>query len=303
MNRSDGAQRNSSFAWSKYASLASRLSSRKASPVRGRTLLGALDPIAEPPRHRAQRELRIDVEPPRDVHRGEEHVAELLEDVRVRLRLGRRLASGRVDRLLQLANLVVEVVERAAHVRVLEVDRRGAPLHLARVEERRQRLRHVVEDARAALLLALDRLPVRAHAAGRLGLDLAEDVRMPPHELLVNQPRDAFEVAAAALLEQQREEVDLEQQVAELVEQLRVVLRDRRVRDLVRLLDRVRHDRARRLLAIPRAVAPQPARQLLQVEQGVAEPARVAQAVSRWSSWRPWTSTPAQSPSGTRPCR
>ena len=34
----------------------------------------------------------------------------------------------------------------------------------------------------------------------------------------------------------------------------------------------------------PRAVASKPARQLLQVEQGVAEPARVAQAVSRWSS-------------------
>ena len=187
---SDGAQRNSSFAWSKYASLASRLSSRNVSPFAAALLLGALDPIAEPARHRAQGELRIDVDAPRDVHRGEEDVAQLLEHVRVRLRLGRRLASGLVDRLLQLANLVVEIVERAANVRILEVDRRCAPLQLAREEQRRQRLRHVVEDSRASLLLALDRLPVRAHAAGRLRLDLAEDMRMPAHELLVNQPRN-----------------------------------------------------------------------------------------------------------------
>ena len=66
-----------------------------------------------------------------------------------------------------------------------------------------------------------------------------------------------------ALLEQQREEVDLEEQIAELVEQLRVVERDGRVRDLVRLLDRVRDDRPRGLLAIPRTVAPQAAGQLL----------------------------------------
>ena len=74
----------------------------------------------------------------------------------VRLRLGRGLASGLVDRLLELAKLVVEVVERTAYVRILEVDRRRAPLHLAREEQRRQRLRHVVEDALASLLLALD---------------------------------------------------------------------------------------------------------------------------------------------------
>ena len=84
------------------------------------------------------------------------------------------------------------------------------------------------------------------------GLDVAEHVRMTPDELLVHVARDGLEVAEVALLQEQREEEDLEEQVAELVEQLRVVVGQRRVRDLVCLLDRVRHDRARGLLAIPR---------------------------------------------------
>ena len=67
--------------------------------------------------------------------------------------------------------------------------------------------------------------------------------------------RDLREVAGATLLQQQREEIDQEQQIAKLVEQLRVVGRKRGVGDLVRLLDRVRDDRLRRLLAIPRALA------------------------------------------------
>ena len=68
----------------------------------------------------------------------------------------------------------------------------------------------------------------------------------------------------AALLEQQRQEVDLEQHVAELVEQLRVVARVGGVGELVGLLDRVRHDRALVLLAVPGALAPQPAGDLVE---------------------------------------
>ena len=82
---------------------------------------------------------------------------------------------------------------------------------------------------------------------------------------------DRLEVAGAALREEQREEVRLEEQVAELVEQLRVVAGERRVGDLVGLLDRVRHDRPLGLLAIPRAVAAQALGQLLELDQRVGE--------------------------------
>ena len=59
------------------------------------------------------------------------------------------------------------------------------------------------------------------------------------------------------LLEQERQEVDLEQHVAELVQQLPVVTRMRGVGQLVGLLDRVRDDRPLVLLAVPRAFPPE----------------------------------------------
>jgi hypothetical protein len=82
----------------------------------------------------------------------------------------------------------------------------------------------------------------------------------------VHRARDAFEIASSLLLQQQREEVDLEEQVAELVEELGAVVRDGRVRDLVGLLDGVRNDRAGGLLAVPGALAPEPLRQVLELD-------------------------------------
>ena len=122
-------------------------------------------------------------------------------------------------------------------------------------------------------------LPVLADATGRARLDVTEHVRVPAHELRVDRARCLLEVALALLLEEQREEVDLEEEVAELVEQLVGPVGERRVRDLVRLLDRVRHDRPRRLLAVPGTVPAQAFRQLLQLEERVRE--RQA-ATARW---------------------
>jgi hypothetical protein len=104
---------------------------------------------------------------------------------------------------------------------------------------------------------------------------------MPADKLRVDAARDLGEIAGAALLQQQREEVDLEEQVAELVEQLRVVSRKRSVGDLVRLLDGVRDDRLRRLLAIPRALAAQPLRQYLEFKEGLREKALPIRQISQ----------------------
>ncbi len=84
-------------------------------------------------------------------------------------------------------------------------------------------------------------------------------------------PGDRFEVALALLFEQQGEEVGLEEQVAELVDQLGGIAGVGRVRDLVGLFDRVRDDRPRRLLAIPGAVPAQALRQLLQLDERIGE--------------------------------
>src|SRR4029077_20108957 len=95
----------------------------------------------------------------------------------------------------------------------------------------------------------------------------------------------------------QREEVDLVQEIAELVEQLVGPARVRRVRDLVRLLARVRHDRLGRLLAVPGTVAAQAFRQLLQLEERVRE--RQAARASAWWRRRRWWSQAVRSRPGS----
>ena len=180
-------------------------------------LLGTLHPVGEPLRHRAERKLGIDVQPPGDVDRGEQHIAEHHKDVRVGLGLRRGLSGG-LERLLQLAELVLQVGESAGRVGILELDRSRAALQLASVEQRRKRLGNVVKDPFPPLVGALDLLPVRAHSSGRLRLDFSEHVRVPPHELAVDPASRLLEVAMPFLFEQQRQEVDLEEQVTELVE-------------------------------------------------------------------------------------
>ena len=116
----------------------------------------------------------------------------------------------------------------------------------------------------------------RTRAGGRR-LGVAEDVRVARDELRVDRRAPpASRSPAPRSCEEQREEVRLEEQVAELVEQLRVVAGERRVRDLVRLLDRVRDDRARGLLAVPRALAAQALGQLLELDERVGERHRLA---------------------------
>src|SRR6266536_4327698 len=171
--------------------------------VRCRKLLGLLDARAEAVARRPEGELGIDVETARDVHGGEEHVSELLEHARVGLGLGRRLAAGRSDRLAQLAQLVVEIGERAADVRILEAHRLRALLHLACVENRRKGLRHVVEDLLAPFLLALDPVPARAHGARAIRLGITEHVRVAANELLMDSSGN-FLQASLSLLRQEK---------------------------------------------------------------------------------------------------
>ena len=93
-------------------------------------------------------------------------------------------------------------------------------------------------------------------------------MRMTRDELVVDAPGHVGQREPALLRRQRGVEVDLEQDVAQLVEHLGVVARMRGVGQLIRLLDRVRNDRALVLLAVPGAVAPQPARYLVERDKG-----------------------------------
>jgi len=92
-------------------------------------------------------------------------------------------------------------------------------------------------------------------------------VRVPADQLEAAPLRDGGEVALPALLEEERQEVDLEEDVAELVEHLLVVARRGGVGKLVGLLDGVRDDRERVLLAVPGALAAEQPRDLVEPDE------------------------------------
>src|SRR5580693_8262401 len=118
----------------------------------------------------------------------------------------------------------------------------GPALQLARVQQCRQVLRDLAEHAKlAARLSRLDGIPVVQHLSRVLYLDLPEHVRVATDQLLAAVLGHLGEIAGAALLEEQRQENHLEEHVAKLVG----------------LLERMRHDRALILLAIPRTLATQ----------------------------------------------
>src|SRR3954452_3001111 len=239
----------------------------------GGEVLGGLHAPAEARARRAQRKLGVDAQLARDVHRGEEHVADLVEqgvaDLGRRARAGLGVIAGGADRVGQLGELCPGPGQRPLDPGEVEPGRRRPALDLARVQERRQVLRHVAEDpVLAAGLGALDLVPVAQHLAGGVGRGVAEDVRMAADQLRAAVLGDAGHVARAALLEQQREEVHLKEDVAELVEQLAVVAGVGGVGELVGLLDRVRDDRALVLLAVPGALAAQAAGQLVETGDG-----------------------------------
>ena len=103
---------------------------------------------------------------------------------------------------------------------------------------------------------------------------------MPAHELVVNPARDCLEVARSALGEEQRQEERLVEQVTELVDELRVVVRHCGVRHLVRLFHGVGDDRAGRLVGVPRALAAQPRGELLKLAERLLEAQRASVVVA-----------------------
>src|SRR5215212_214140 len=200
------------------------------------------DLLSEPVGRGAEGQLGIDPQHPGPVDEREELVTDGLKRCLIRLGLARRRPQARGC---------------------------GTALELARVQRRWENVGNVAEDARLAPLLAgLDAVPIAQDGARGLRLGVAEHVRVAADELLAAVLGHRGQVALAALLEQQRQEMHLEEHVAELVEQLGVVAALGGVGELVGLLDGVGDDRALVLLAVPRAVAPQPARQLVEPADG-----------------------------------
>ena len=285
---------------SKYASCCSRLSSHEGLTRRGRAFLRALDAVAEALRRRAQRELGVDVHAPRDVDGREEHVAELVEDMRVGLGLRCGLAARPRSRPSARAARRRDPRARRRRRGTRSRSPRRAAAPCARAAATAALSGTSWKMPAAAFLLALDRLPVRRARGRRVSASTSPNTCGCLRTSFSWMSRAACSRSPAPRSSSSSaRKYDLKEKIAELVEELlRIVAHERRVGDLVRLLDRVRHDRAHGLLAVPRAVAPQPARQVLQLEKGLRE----AGHASRWSSWSP-RSTAARSRPGSRSCR
>ena len=90
---------------------------------------------------------------------------------------------------------------------------------------------------------------------GAVDRSVTEHVRMTPDHLVANRTDDVGKGEISGFAAHLGVEHDLEQQVAELVDQPRHVAAVDGVQDLVSLFDRMRCDRRKTLLEIPRATA------------------------------------------------
>jgi hypothetical protein len=114
---------------------------------------------------------------------------------------------------------------------------------------------------------------------------------MASDQLLPAVVGDLLEAPGPALLEQKREEVDLEEDVAKLVQQLAVVAAVGSVRQLVGLFDRMGDDRALVLFSVPGTLLAQLTSDLVQLRQRLSRRVRLrgraAPLVGRGGPWVP----------------
>ena len=124
--------------------------------------------LDEAPRRRAQRELGIDVQPPRDVDDREEEVAELRERRRASGSVSGAGHAGPSDRLLELAELLAHLCPAARRDRASRSSTVAALRCTLRAwSSAGSDVGNVVEDPLATLLLGLDLLPALAHPTRR----------------------------------------------------------------------------------------------------------------------------------------
>ncbi len=124
---------------------------------------------------------------------------------------------------VQFGEFFADLGAHVAHVGPVEAHPAGALAELLRARQGWQRPRHigqhsdgglrVLRGSRGRPFLGLQFLPRHRR--------LTEDMRMPPHQLVVDAARNAIEIEPAALLRQLRVEHHLEQQITELIAQLR----------------------------------------------------------------------------------
>jgi len=192
-----------------------------------------------------QGRLGIDPSVPGHVREREQEIAHLL------LHLG---AAAAAERDSQLLELLADFLEDAVGLVPVKTDTRGLGRDAQGLEKRGQSAGYRSEHRGIALiaaLLDLDLLPLLQHLGRRRQASLAEDVRVPPHDLVADGAHHGLKIEVACLLRDSGLEHDLEQEIAQLLLQTRGSAARDRLRDLVGLLDDEGRQRPKRLLPVP----------------------------------------------------
>ena len=159
-----------------------------------------------------------------------------------------------IDRVAKLANLFVNFIEHVFGPPPVEADPRCLLRQTRGFEQGRQRLRYSCKHAFVfgLTLLILQFFPVHEHLFGVFGFDVAEDVRMPPNQLVVDRGDDVVDIKRSLFLRDLCYEHSLQEKVAELFRQCGTILTVDCVNHLIRLLDDERLEALQTLLSVPR---------------------------------------------------
>jgi len=196
-----------------------------------------------------QRRFGIDAVEPRSVDQRKEQVAELGFEVRLvaRAHLG-----------LDFGGLLLHLVPHILALLPVEARRRGLLAYAECLDQRRQRAGNAAQRTALAVLFAeLECLPILLHLVGRIGMNVAVNVRMAVYQFVAQGVSHIRIVERPGFLTQLGVEHHMQQQVAQLLlDPLHIVVGDG-IGQFIRLLDRIAPQRVERLLAIPRALAAQ----------------------------------------------
>ena len=125
--------------------------------------------------------------------------------------------------------------------------------------QRRQPRWQILEDptgrCRGPILFfqRFDCIPLHDHLVSRIQLSLAKYMRMTPHQLFVNLPRDILEIKESFFLGQSGMKNDLDQYITQFFAHVRHVLTVDRVDQFTRFINQTPDQRGVGLLLIPRA--------------------------------------------------
>ena len=136
----------------------------------------------------------------------------------------------------------------------IEADRCRPALQFQRPDECRQRRRDAVQHRGPPLLLPLQRLPIGQDVIGGLGLHVAEDVRVPSHQLAADRLGHLLDAEYAGFGGESGVEHHLQQEVTEFFFEVHVTLD---VRGPGRRFERKRLDRIKGLVGLFEQVAGQ----------------------------------------------